>query len=199
MRVREIFGLLSADDRSPEIRIERPHKPLDPQTTEALRRAIAQCPDVAFAHLVDVQVVGQQQKPELASVCVAAPGGVSSLRAALNLVSEAVAGALPEDRFVDVLILNSAPELLEDVERADCLLCERDADERERAKSAMRQGDGEIDEVPRKPWWWPFLMCAEPEPAVLGRGDLGITLGKIACLDPDAARTMGSTKYTGPE
>lgn len=153
MGISGYYRLMTA---SPTIRITRPHKPLDPQTTEALRRAIVQCPDVAFAHLVDVQVVEQQQKPELALFVWLLPEGVGSLRAALNLVSEAVAGALPEDRFVDVLILNSAPELLEDVERADCLLCERDAAERERAKSAMRQGDGEIDEIVRKPWWWPF-------------------------------------------
>ena len=141
---------------SQTIRVTKPNRPLDPQTTEALRRAVDQCPDVAFAHLVDVQVVEMQQRPELALFVWLLPEAVGSLRAALNLVSEAVAGALPEDRFVDVLILNSAPELLEDVERANCLLVERDAGERERAAEAMRSGERNDAGPPRKPWWWPF-------------------------------------------
>ena len=141
---------------SPTIRITRPGNPLEPQVTETLRRAIAQCPDVAFAHLVDVQVVEQQERPELALFVWLLPEAMGSLRSALNLVSEAVASALPSDRFVDVLILNSAPELLAGVERADCLLVERDASERERAKTAMRQVSEGAEVVGRKPWWWPF-------------------------------------------
>ena len=141
---------------SATIRITSPKNPLDPQVTEALRRAISSCPDVAFAHLVDVQVVEQQQRPELALFVWLLPEAMGSLRSALNLVSEAVASALPSDRFVDVLILNSAPELLDDVERADCLLVERDAGERQRAKTAMSQIRSGADVVERKTRWWPF-------------------------------------------
>jgi hypothetical protein len=64
------------------------------------------------------------------------PAAMGSLRGALNLISEAVARALPEDRFLDVVILNSAPELLTPVEEAGCLLVERDSDERRRARDA---------------------------------------------------------------
>ena len=46
------------------------------------------------------------------------PAAMRSLRAALNLVSDTVAKALPGNQFLDVVILNSAPELLPDVERA---------------------------------------------------------------------------------
>jgi hypothetical protein len=65
---------------------------------------------------------------------------MKSLRAALNLVSESVAKALPRDRFLDVVILNSAPELLPDVERAGCLFVEPDPDERQRALAAIEEG-----------------------------------------------------------
>ena len=62
---------------------------------------------------------------------------VRSLRAALNLVSDIVAKTLPRDRFVDIVILNSAPELLPEVERAGCLFVEPDPEERRRALAAV--------------------------------------------------------------
>jgi hypothetical protein len=62
-----------------------------------------------------------------------------SLRHSLNLVSDEVARALPPGEYLDVVILNSAPELLDDVERAGRLLVERDPGERERALQAMRR------------------------------------------------------------
>jgi len=65
------------------------------------------------------------------------PVAMRSMRAALNLVSETVAKALPGDRFLDVVILNSAPELLSDVERARCLFVEPHPDERKRALAAL--------------------------------------------------------------
>lgn len=63
-----------------------------------------------------------------------------SMRAALNLVADAVAKALPRDQFLDVVILNSAPELLAQIERVDCLFVEVDPEERRRALEA---GDSE--------------------------------------------------------
>jgi hypothetical protein len=58
------------------------------------------------------------------------------LRFALNLVSEAVARSLPDGNYLDVVVLNSAPELLDQVERARSLLVENDPEERARASSA---------------------------------------------------------------
>jgi hypothetical protein len=77
---------------------------------------------------------------------------------ALNLVSEVVAKALPEDRFIDVAILNSAPELLQDVERADSLFVVRDLEERRRALAAAADPDPGVDDEPKssRRWWWPF-------------------------------------------
>ena len=59
------------------------------------------------------------------------PAAMRSMRAALNLISEAVAMALPEDRFLDVVILNSAPELLPEIERVGSLLVAPHPDERQ--------------------------------------------------------------------
>lgn len=126
--------------------LSSPERPLDRQSSESLRSALAACPDVAFAHLVDVQVEGVQDQPDLSLFVWLVPAAVRSLRGSLNLVSEIVAGAIPDDRSVDVLILNSAPELLAAVERAGCLFVERDPGERRRALEAGRLRDGDAPE-----------------------------------------------------
>ncbi|MDX2436407.1 MAG: hypothetical protein QNL88_05070 [Acidobacteriota bacterium] len=135
-----IPGMSQTDHR---LHISPPVRPLDKESAELLRSALSACPDVAFAHLVDVQVEGVQEQPSLSLFVWLVPAGVRSLRGSLNLVSETVAGAIPKDRYVDVLILNSAPELLADVERAGRLFVERDAGERRRALEAVAQPHGE--------------------------------------------------------
>lgn len=122
--------------RDPEIIIEAPEIGLEAGVEERLRKELASCPDVAFAHLPQIEVVGHQEEPQLALFVWLVPEAVGSLRAALNLVSEAVARALPEDVFLDVVILNSVPELLSSVEEAGCLIAERDVEERRRACDA---------------------------------------------------------------
>lgn len=99
--------------------------------------------------------MGLQTTPQLSLFVWLVPEGVGSLRAALNLVSEAVARALPEDVFLDVLILNSVPELLESVENAGCLLVERDADERRRARAAADQPQ-KPEPIESRKGFWPF-------------------------------------------
>jgi len=130
-------------------------KGLGDEVESRLKTELASCPDVAFAHLTQVTVVGRETPPQLSLFVWLVPEAVGSLRSALNLVSEAVARALPEDRFLDVLILNSVPELLSVVENAECLIVERDADERSRALAAAdRPQDPEPVESQRR--FWPF-------------------------------------------
>jgi hypothetical protein len=119
-----------------ELVISPPEQPLDPVVKERLAEELARCPDLAFAHLVQVLVPARQERPELALFVWLRPSALRSLRFALNLVSEAVAHVLPEGDFLDVLVLNSAPELLIEVERARSLLVENDPEERARALSA---------------------------------------------------------------
>jgi len=126
----------SSHENDPEIIIESPDIGLDDEVEDRLKTELASCPDVAFAHLGQVTVVGRREGPQLSLFVWLVPEAVGSLRAALNLVSEAVARALQRDVFVDVLILNSAPELLAPVEAACCLLVERDREERRRARNA---------------------------------------------------------------
>jgi len=122
---------------STEIRITPPGQPLANEVLEKLRDGLDGCADLAFAHLVDVDVPERREEPGLVLFVWLVPAAMRYLRAALNLVSETVAKALPEDRFLDVVILNSAPELLSDVERAGCLFVEPDAGERRRALAAI--------------------------------------------------------------
>ena len=119
-----------------QLRITPPGQPLGIEVENNLREGLEACPDLAFAHLVDVDVPGQGEGPGMVLFVWLVPAAMRSMRAALNLVSEAVAKALPGDRFLDVVILNSAPELLPDVERAGCLLIAPHPDERERALAA---------------------------------------------------------------
>lgn len=134
--------------------VEPPRRPLEPKLQAELREALGRCPDVAFAHLPQVRVAGHGE-PELALFVWLVPGALRSLRMALNLVSEVVARVLPAEYYLDVVILNSAPELLLQVEAAGCLVVERDPDERRRALEAA-SSDPETPLSSRRPWWWPF-------------------------------------------
>jgi hypothetical protein len=138
------------------IQIRPPARPLPEDVRVKLSEAMHECPDVAFAHLVEVEVERSDEAGPVLFVWLRGPA-LRTLRGALNLVSDTVAGILPEDRFVDVVILNSAPELLLEIEGVDCLLAEPDPQERRRALAAA---SGELPEhapqAPRRRWWWPF-------------------------------------------
>ncbi len=140
------------------LRIEAATPPWEPEVLEQLREALERCPDVAFAHLPGVHVTQHQEQPELVLFVWLLPGALRSLRQALNVVSEVVARVLPDGAYLDVVILNSAPELLEAVECAGCLLVERVPEERRRAREAAGR-PVEADSPPEErtsPWWWPF-------------------------------------------
>lgn len=123
---------------------------------DELRRVLGSCPDVAFAHLADARVPEVQSVPEPALFVWLVPSALRSIRAALNLVSEAVASALPDGRFVDIVILNSAPELLEQLEAVGTLVAERDPEEHRHALAAIGDLAGYAPMAPRQRWWWPF-------------------------------------------
>ena len=121
------------------LRITPPARPLDDEVKDRLRESLEACPDVAFAHLVDVAVTERGEEPGMVLFVWLVPAAMRSVRAALNLVSDSVAKALPRDLFLDVVILNSAPELLPDVELAGCLFVEPNPDERRRALVAIEE------------------------------------------------------------
>jgi hypothetical protein len=137
------------------VRIESRRIECGAELLQGLQRGLNDCPDLAFAHLPQVFVPGRQERPELVLFVWFLPAALRSLRSALDMVSETVAGVLPEDQYIDVVVLNSAPELLLEVERAASLLVERSPAERARALSAARAEQG--GETPAAgPWWWPF-------------------------------------------
>ncbi len=123
---------------------------------EALRSSLSSCRDLAFAHLVEVIVPEHSRHPDPTLFVWLLPAGVRSLRSSLNLVSEAVAHSLPEDLYLDVLILNSAPELLTAVESTGEPFLVRDAHEREAALAAMEAPEDvpEVEQRPTRRWWW---------------------------------------------
>jgi len=122
-----------------EIVIDPAEDDLPNEIEGRLRAELEACPDIAFAHLCRVSVPDHQPTPQLSLFVWLVPEAVGSLRAALNLVCEAVARALPDDLFVDVLILNSAPDLLGQVEERCRVFVVRDAGERTRATRAMEE------------------------------------------------------------
>jgi hypothetical protein len=128
---------LSVTGINQHLHITPPARPLGDEVERQLRQDLEKCPDVAFAHLVDVHVPDQGEEPGAVLFVWLEPPAMRSLRGALNLVSDVVARALPEDRYLDVVILNSAPELLPDVERAGCLFVEPNPEERRRALAAL--------------------------------------------------------------
>ena len=120
-----------------QLRITPPGQPLGDEVEKRLREGLEICPDLAFAHLVDVDVPEQGEGPGMVLFVWLVPAAMRSMRAALNQISETVAKALPPDRFLDVVILNSAPELLPEIERTRSLLVAPHSDERQRALAAV--------------------------------------------------------------
>jgi hypothetical protein len=139
-----------------EITVSKPGKPLPDEVLGDLELRLRVCLDLAFAYLVDVEVVGAGEGPSPTLFVWLEPEAVGSLRSALNVVSEAVADALPKSSFLDVLILNSAPELLDRIESVDALFIERDPSERRRALAAAAAGGPALEPLPARRWWWPF-------------------------------------------
>jgi len=131
-----------------------PSRGLDEAVMERLKAGLGGCPDVAFAHLVESWVTGH--KPALTLFVWIVPQAMGSIRSALNLVCRTVGESLPDETFVDVVILNSAPELLAGVEAVGCLLVERDPGERRRALEGARAGMDEPPDTGSDGGWWPF-------------------------------------------
>jgi len=136
----------------------RPTTPLDPEALNRLRYGLGRCPDVAFAYLADVRVTEVSESTDQALFVWLEAPALRSLRSALNTVSEIVSGSLPAKRFLDVVILNSAPELLLDVERAAVLIDESNPEERSRALGAA---SAEEESAPptsedQRGWWPPW-------------------------------------------
>jgi hypothetical protein len=144
-----------ADSTGDGIRIEALGAELGPEVEARLRAQLLDCPDLAFAHLTQVTVAGQPGGSQPSLFVWLLPEGVASLRSALNLVSEAVARALPDDTYLDVLILNSAPELLEAVAGTGAPFVVRDDAERRRAVEAagVAAAGTEAEVRPRFRWW----------------------------------------------
>ncbi|HHQ47929.1 MAG TPA: hypothetical protein ENK19_03495 [Acidobacteria bacterium] len=136
------------------VRFRAPRWGLDDRVMGRLKEELASCPDVAFAHLVEAVPPGQA--PALALFVWIEPQAMGSIRSALNLVCRTVGQVLPDDRFTDVVILNSAPELLADVEAAGCLLVEPDPEEHARALESLRALQEQGPEESTARGWWPF-------------------------------------------
>ncbi|RLE32385.1 MAG: hypothetical protein DRJ61_09605 [Acidobacteria bacterium] len=140
-----------------EIVVTPVRNPWSEYVVNKLVQALSAMPDVAFAHLVDAGVPGQGEVHTALFVWLH-PGALRSLRRVLNQVSAIVSGALPDGMAVDIIILNSAPELLEQVEAVGGLIVESDPEERRRAleAAAAEPAGGEGDGLRVGPWWWPF-------------------------------------------
>jgi hypothetical protein len=138
-----------------ELHISDPGRVMKQEVEERLRQNLAQCRDLAFAYLAKVLVPGRQSEPNLVLFAWLRPASLRSVRQALNLISEAVARALPKAEFLDVVILNSAPDLLAKLATAGRLVNDSDPDELARALEAKDQEVGEQAPVSR-PRWWPF-------------------------------------------
>ena len=136
------------------IKIKAPDQRLGEDTFATLQAQLQVCPDLAFAHLAETEVPDSGSNGELCLFAWLRGSSLRSLRSALNLVSEAVARSLPPNVYVDVVILNSAPDLLVEVERVGRLVVECDAEERRRALAAARSGgDASNAKESSQPWW----------------------------------------------
>ncbi len=72
--------------RGPEIIIEKPDVDLEEGVKKRLQAELASCPDIAFAHLPQVTVVGHQEKPQLSLFVWLVPEAVVMLSIAAWMV-----------------------------------------------------------------------------------------------------------------
>jgi len=141
---------------SAELRVTRLARPLSPETEARLKSGIQSCSDVAFAYLAQVQVPERQEEPGPVLFVWLRPAALSAVHAALNLVCQAVAKAITDKTFLDVVVLNSASELLPTLEQAGCLLTEVDREERQRALWAADHPEAQESQQEPPRGWWPF-------------------------------------------
>lgn len=145
------------NDEMKDVRISKPRNPLTADVIEALEHGLRICPDVAFAYLPEVEVPEASGEVNLVLFVWLRAEAMGSLRAALDLVSQVVAGALPTGVFIDVAILNSAPEMLIAIDDADCLIVDNEPEERQRVLDDARDPTRVPEAMPpQKNWWWPF-------------------------------------------
>jgi hypothetical protein len=147
-----------ADTTVAEIEIAELAAQLPAEVMESLRKELGKRPDVAFAHLVQAMVPGYQNEPTPMLSVWLNREAMRSVRLSLKLVSNVVSRALPEGTFVDLIILNSAPELLEQVEKVGVLVVENDREERQAALLAMSSPAADVPAPvqPARRWWWPW-------------------------------------------
>ena len=111
--------------------IEAAGQHLDLEHREKLINNLVSFKDLAFAHLNHVRME-KGDEGNLVLFLWLKRGGLRWMRASLNHASELVARSIPRGTFIDVVILNSAPELLADIESAGGLLIEKDRNEHEK-------------------------------------------------------------------
>ncbi len=139
------------------VKISKPVKGLADDVYAELARGLRVCPDVAFAYLPLVEIPETSDAPHLVLFVWLRAEAMHSLRAALDLVSQVVAHALTSSDFVDVVILNSAPEMLSAIDDADCLIVDNEPEERSRVLDDARDPSHVPEAMPpQKRWWWPF-------------------------------------------
>lgn len=136
------------------LRISSCATPLAAETQNRMIAALERCPDLAFAYLADVEVEGQGPATRTLFAWLEAPA-LGSVRRALDLVARAVAESIDRDQFVDVVILNSAPELLAPVARSGLCLTAPNPDEWRRSlQAAETPSEGAAEDVAGSvPWW----------------------------------------------
>ena len=118
------------------MKISRAGDELSRESREKLREALSGYADLAFAHL-DHVVVEEAPGGNLVLFAWLRRGGLRWMRPSLKRVSELVARSIPSGSFIDVVILNSAPELLEEIEAVGGLLVENDPEERRRVLESL--------------------------------------------------------------
>lgn len=144
------------DGGQPRVRLEPGAGSFSQHVEDELRDVLAACPDLAFAYLMNAEIEGHGEAGPVLLAWVSA-GAMGSLKGALNLISEGVARALPDGRFMDVVILNSAPELLADAQLVAEPFVVNDSPELERARAATTDMEDYQPLPPRRRfWWWPF-------------------------------------------
>ncbi len=139
------------------VKVCKPKEGLSGDVFDALKRGLGACPDVSFAYLPQVEVPEAAGEANLVLFVWLRAEAMGSMRSALDLISQIVAGALATGDFIDVAILNSVPELLVAIDDADCLVIDNEPEERQRVLDDARDPQRVPEALPpRQKWWWPF-------------------------------------------
>jgi hypothetical protein len=108
-------------ESSLDITVALPSEPISESISEKIAAKIREIPEVYFAYLPEIFIPDQMEEPEPVLVLVSSVNG-SEMEAITQRLNEEIAGILPDDLRMNILILRPDHELVAPTISTGCLV-----------------------------------------------------------------------------